>query len=419
MDSENTEGLMTARAGPDKVGVTNMSICMFHHYYLPLFSGAAIRSHRQARIIAASGHKVWVLTPRYPGFRNEEVLDGIPVVRARTLGRTRMGRFLAFMLSATWELVRRRKDYDLVHFFGLGLFDVLPLVAVKALGKRVLYQMTMMPPNPRRLGGKSWALVRLGLGLVDGFLVLNTPLRRVLEAQGVRGRPVAVIPNGVDVDLFHPTPPSEKARLRRELGLEADARYICFVGTVEERKGVDVLVSAFAEVAAERPEARLLIVGRDEFVKPGFEGDKGYQRAQAFVDSVKQRVQMLGLAGRVIFTGHTDRVPDYLKASDAFAFPSRREGFPSVVIQAMATGLPCIVSELDGISRDMIHHGVDGYIVEGHDPGQYAERILQVLDNPAEAERVGQSARRTVEQRFRLEHVVERYVSFCQELLAT
>ena len=366
------------------------------------------------------GHKVWVLTPRYPGLEEQEVLDSIPVIRACIFGRTRQQRFLTYMLSATWELVRRRKDYDLIHFFSLGIFDILPLLAVKALRKQILFQITMIPPNPRRLGGKSWALVRLELRLVDGFLALNKPLRRVLEAQGgIHGRPVAIIPNGVDLDLFRPAPSSEKARLRRDLCLESDARYICFVGTVEERKGVDVLVSAFSSVAAERPEAHLLVVGRDEFVKPGFEEDKGYQRAQVFADSLKRRIQILGLTDRVIFTGHTDRVSDYLRVSDIFVFPSRREGFPSAVIQAMATGLPCIVAELGGVAADIITDGVDGYIIQGHNPNHYAERIRHLLDNPADAERMGKLARRTAEQKFCLERVVEQYMDFCETLLQT
>lgn len=394
-----------------------MRICMFHHYYLPLFSGAAIRSHYQARIITEWGHTAWILTSRYPGFLGEEIIDGIPVVRARTPGCTRIQRCLAFMFSAAWELVRRRDEYDLVHLFSLGPFDLLPVMAVKAMGKQILYQITIMPPDPRRLGGRSWALVRLGLHLVDGFVVLSTPLCRVLKAQGIHGRPVVVIPNGVDVDLFRPALFSEKVRLRRELGLEPNVRYVCFVGTVEERKGVDVLVPAFVEVAAEHPEARLLIVGRDEFLKSGLERDNVYRQAQAFADAVKQRTQTAGLAERVVFMGHVDRVSDYLKAADMFVFPSRREGFPSVVIQAMATELPCVVADMNGIGADIITHGLDGYIVEGHDPIRYAERILHLLNNPVEAERVGQAARRTVEERFRTEHVVEQYISFCQTLV--
>lgn len=399
--------------------MTEISICMLHHYYMPLFSGAAIRSHRQARIMTSRGHQVWVLTPRYPGFSGEQVLDGISIIRPRIYGRTRIQRFLSFMVSATWALLRGREDFDLIHIFGIGPFNLLPLLAAKALGKRVVCQMTMMPSDSQRLGGRVWPLVRAELSLIDGFLALSTPLRRVLQAQQIRGRPVAVIPNGVDVEVFRPAGPSGKARLREGLGLEPDGKYICFVGTVEERKGVDVLLSTFFEVAAKRPDTRLLVVGRDDFLKPGFEKDKGYRQAQAFVDAVKRRVRREGLESRVVFTGHTDRVPDYLKISDVFMFPSRREGFPSAVIQAMATGLPCIVSDLDGISRDMIDHDVDGYIVEGHDPSQYAQWILEVLNNPAEVERVGESARRTVEQRFQLEDVVERYVRFCRGLLAT
>lgn len=396
-----------------------MRICMYHHYYLPLFSGAAIRSHQQARLMLEWGHTVWVLTPRYPGLPAREVLDSVPIVRTQVLGRRRMQRFLTFAISAALELVRRREEYDLVHFFALGVFELFPIIVAKVLGKRVLYQMTMMPPGGKPLGGQAAFLIRWTLRMVDGVIVLTTPMRQVLKVAGCQDRPLALIPNGVDTSAFRPVGPLEKAQRRQELGLDPHGKYICFVGTVEERKGVDVLISAFAQVAACYPKARLLIVGRDKFMKPGFERDRGYQRAQAFADRMRQYVQELELGDRVIFTGHAspERVALYLQASDLFLLPSRREGFPSVVVQAMATGLPCVVADLDGVAVDIIASGVDGYIVNGLDPVRYAERLLDLLANPAEAERIGQAARRTAEQRFRIERVVAQYLAFCEELL--
>ncbi|HEC35641.1 MAG TPA: glycosyltransferase family 1 protein [Anaerolineae bacterium] len=395
-----------------------MRICMFHRYYLPVFSGAAMFSHDEAQVMLEQGHKVWVLTPRYLGLPHEEVLDGVPVIRAPIAGRTRRQQFLTFMFSATRELVRRRDDYEILNLFDLDSFDLLPVLIAKALGKSVLYRITMMPANPSRVVEKRGvALTSLGLRLVDGFAVLSTAMVPFLEATGLSDRPIAFLPNHVDTALYRPASPSEKTELRRELGLEQDATYLCFVGSVVERKGVDVLLSAFGRVADQCAEARLLVVGPDVFIKPGFE-DEPNQRCQDFADAMKRRVRELGLATRVIFTGRTDQVPEYLRASDMFVFPSRKEGMPRVVIEAMATGLPCIVAHLDGATEDMITHGVDGYIVEGHDPALYAEQVLHLLGNPAEAERMGQAARRTVEEKFRLEHVVERYISFCQELLA-
>jgi glycosyltransferase involved in cell wall biosynthesis len=398
-----------------------MRICMYHHYYLPFFSGAAIRSHQQARIALHWGHEVRVLTPCYPGLSNQEVLDGIPVIRARTFGRTRMQRFLTFALSASWELLLRRDKYDLVHFFSLSAFEALPLAVAKALGKRVLYQMTMMPPKTNRLGGRQAVLIRGLLHLVDGAIVLSTPMLHVLQSAGFRARPLTLIPNGVDVKEFYPVQLSDKVQMRRRLGLEPKAKFVCFVGTVEERKGVDILIEAFAVVAAKCPEVRLLLVGRDDFINAGFEADIGYHRAQAFVDMIKHRVQELELAGHVVFTGHVepDKVSAYLQASDLFVLPSRREGFPSVVIQAMATGLPCIVADMEGVAADIITSGVDGYIVNGYNPASYAECMLYLLAHPAEAERIGQAARRTVEQRFRIEYVVEQYLAFCEALLGS
>lgn len=395
-----------------------IQLCLLHLYYLPVYSGAAIRAHRQAMVMKELEHIVWVLTPRYPGLGNNDVLDGIPIVRTPVYGRSRWQQFFAFMFSASIELVRRRQYYDIVHLYSFGPFDLLPILVAKALGKRVLYQVTMMENEPAILVEKSplSSLLNIGLCQINGFTVLSTPLLHTFKNTRFENRPLALIPNGVDTQLFSPADYPEKRAIRNGLGLDIDTKYICFVGAVVERKGVDILISAFKCVADQYPRVHLLIVGPDSFIRPGFVDD-GYHRDQAFVDTLKQTVDKMGLSHRVTFTGETQLVSELLRASDIFVFPSRREGFPNAVIEAMACGLPSIVSLLNGISKDIITHGVDGYIVNESEPSDYSELILQLLNDEALCNELGLAARRTVEQKFELKQVVRRYEEFCYSLL--
>jgi len=392
-------------------------ICMLHRYYFPSFAGGAIKSRREAHIMMGRGHKVWVLTPRLFGLPGAEELDGIPVVRppAANGGRTR--RFLSFMLTATRELIHRRDSFDILQLYSLDPFDLLPIAAAKVMGKKVVYQMTMMPPDSGRIGGRAAALVRLGLRMVDGFAVLSKEMIPCLRAAGVANRPMMVHPNHVDTAQYCPASPSEKIQLRRELGLDQEGLYICFVGSVVRRKGVDVLIRAFIQVADQRQEARLIVVGPNQFAGKGQSQGKAEQRNQAFAEAMKQAGQDAGLTDRIFYTGRTDRVQDYLRASDMFVFPSRREGMPGAVIEAMSTALPCVVSDLNGVTEGIITHGVDGYIVTGHDPEHYAHRILELLQARSRAAKIGRTARQTAEQRFDSELVTGQYMAFCRGLL--
>jgi glycosyltransferase involved in cell wall biosynthesis len=90
---------------------------------------------------------------------------------------------------------------------------------------------------------------------------------------------------------------------------------------------------------------------------------------------------------------------------------------PSAVLEAMAVGLPVIASSMNGIAADFVDSGQDGYIVAGEDPGLYAERIIDLLSNPEEMERVGKRARQRVQQEFSLGQVSSDYAKLYRRLM--
>jgi teichuronic acid biosynthesis glycosyltransferase TuaC len=151
--------------------------------------------------------------------------------------------------------------------------------------------------------------------------------------------PVSVIPNGVDAEQFQPR---DRLAMRRRLGLPADGRLVVYVGMLAAVKGVDVLVRAFAALAARHADVRLAVVGGSPE-----RTDRGGELART--------VAALGLGHRVHFAGRRphDEVPAWLAAADVFALASRSEGFPTVVREAVACGTPCVVTDLPGLREEI------------------------------------------------------------------
>ena len=137
----------------------------------------------------------------------------------------------------------------------------------------------------------------------------------------------------------------------------------------------------------------------------------------AFLDKLTAFRQAHGLDDHIVCVGRQDAVERYLKAADIFVFPSRREGFPTAVIEAMSCGLPVVIWHMNGVAQDIVTPGMDGFIVNDLNPSAFAEVISLLLDDPSMQAEVGQNARRTVCQRFSIKRMVSDYVALMHNLV--
>jgi glycosyltransferase involved in cell wall biosynthesis len=113
----------------------------------------------------------------------------------------------------------------------------------------------------------------------------------------------------------------------------------------------------------------------------------------------------LGLESSVVFVGHSEDVRPYLEIGNVFVLPSQWEGMPLAVLEAMAYGLPCIVTDVGG-NREIIVHGEHGYVVTPGSSAELAKAITHLLSHKEERERMGRNARRRVETCFDIEDTV-------------
>ncbi len=203
--------------------------------------------------------------------------------------------------------------------------------------------------------------------------------------------------NGVDVERFSPGPD----RLRHRLGLPPDVPVVGFVGRLTRDKGLPELIEAFDAILAARPEAHLLLVG-------WFDGSE-----DALGDALRLRIEN---HSRIHLTGFVADTAPYYRAMDVMVLPTWREGFPNVVLEAAASGIP-VVTTLSTGSRDAVVPEVTGLLIPPGFPAAIREAVLRLLRNPESRCRMGEAARAWVLNHYVNGHVLGRTARYYQSLL--
>ncbi len=209
---------------------------------------------------------------------------------------------------------------------------------------------------------------------------------------------LVAVPVGVDTNVFRSAATDERARLRAVLGLNADANLWLFVGRWEVEKGSKELTEAALKLLSTASHAHLIVVGP--------------------VIDHEARAALSALGDRVRFTGAqtTSEVANWMLVADAFVLPSYKEGLPSALLEAMASGLIPIISAVGGIPN-VIQSGVNGLLIKPRNARDLIEVLRAYQANSAVYRSLGQQAQRTiVEHGFTLDQVGEqlnRYLTVC------
>lgn len=220
---------------------------------------------------------------------------------------------------------------------------------------------------------------------------------------GIPADRITIVERGRDPTRFRPASPRGRARAREELGLPSDADVVVSVARQDFPKGQTHLLRAFAQVLAHRPRARLVIAGRE-----------GHATAQ-----LREMAAADGMRGAVKFLGHVSDVRSVLAASDVFVFPSLHEGQGGAVVEAMACGLPIVLSDVPAL-REVVEHEGNAVLVPPADAAALAEGVLHLLQDPTAAQLRGERCRDVFERRFTLERSTRRmadlYLSLARPL---
>ncbi len=355
-----------------------------------------------ARDLARRGHSIQVFTQSRP-VALPPLEPGVVVVPVRISSRPRWLRPLRFD-AAVRRAIERAGPFDLVQGFGKATcHDVYRAGG----GSHAAYLRAMRPHWPpwkrafERLNPKHAVLRRIERRLFapdTGPIVANCA-RAAAELErefGLAPDRLHVVHNGLDLERFHPgLAHTLGPEARKAFGVAAEAFVLAFVGSGFERKGLGFALQVVARAAREVPELVLIVAGR------------GSQRRHA------AQVVRLGLADRVHFLGTVDRVERVYAAADGLILPSFYEPFGNAPFEALACGIPTLVSRACGVS-ELLTHGEDAWLI---DPTVSAESVASILvrwaRDPELRSAMGRRARATAER-----HPISGHIDRVEALLS-
>ncbi len=209
-------------------------------------------------------------------------------------------------------------------------------------------------------------------------IAVSSNIKRELVRCGAAPERVEVVLNAIDTSVFRNIPERHQA-MRREIDLSDGDFVLGAVGRLEREKRFDLLIEAFAQLAATETAARLVLVGDGSL-----RGD---------LQSLATR---LGVSTACRFLGHRHDIPDLYQAFDVLVQSSETEGTPNAVLEAMATETPLVATDVGG-TRELARPGLDGLIVPKHDVAALRDAVASVLTDPAAARQRALSARNRAE----------------------
>lgn len=408
--------------------------------FLPYIGGAETQTLAQCRHLREKGCDAQVITFRHStAWPRKEEVRGVPTQRVAgpfLNNREKLPRFLQRMLyllamiTMSWAVWRQRNEFDVLQVCQCSML-VLPLAIICLFARKPMTivlisagadKASKSKEQARLLAGPldpylSWLTVADGTW-IDGdlyglqsagplvfnmtrallkhiqvtMIVLSSRMERYLQKNAFDLPGTVCIPNGVDTVRFQP--------VALQLQSEDHARTVVCVSKLRYEKGIDVLLQAWRLVHEQVPEARLLLIGN------------GPLEAQ-----LKKLADALGITASVEFAGLKSDIPEQLHQGAVNVLPSRWEGMPNALLEAMACGLACVATRVSG-SEDLIQHGFNGLLVETEDYAQMAQALISLLRDSQLTREYGAQARQTIEQRYALDHITTQYVDVYQKVIA-
>ncbi len=382
---------------------TGMRILIINYEYPPIGGGSSTATAEMAARAARAGHEVTVLTTRFADLPRSELLNGhtvkrIPAVRL-SASKCTVPEMITFIISAVPSAVRLAGSFrpDLVWAVnGIPSGPVaLALNRLRGIRYIVLLRAAEVPGF---LSEKLAIYHRLSMPLTRAIwlnaaaVTTNSQGLKELALKTTPELEIDVIPNAVDTERFSPSGRRKPGRSVR----------VTFLGRLSPQKGVSYLLDALSRMAPGPSRAFHLDVYGD-----------GPERK-----SLLRQAERLALTEKVTFRGWIPRnkVPAVLRSSDVFVLPSLGEGMSNSLLEAMATGLAVIATDVAG-SEELIADGKNGLLIPPRDVPALERALVRLIDSQALRHRLGAAARESALRNLSWEAVTRRYLDLSQKAL--
>lgn len=375
-----------------------MNILLINSEYPPIGGGAGNASANIARCLISLGHQVTVLTAHFAGQLHSEIIDGVAIHRIPA-SRRRQDRstafeqltFIAFASLQTLSLIPKLKPNATLAFFGVPsgavawllkkLYRIPYIVSLRGgdvPGFRPYDFKTfhkLLGPFIRIIWHQADVVIANSNGLRDLAIVFDSSIE------------IPIIPNGVD-----------GSRYKNDIREWSPARLFS-VGRIVYQKGLDLGLHALAQL--KNLEWEWSIAG------------DGPQ-----MNVLKSLAQELGISERVKFLGWQSReeLTQWYHHSNLFLFPSRHEGMPNAVLEAMSSGLPVVATKIAG-NEELVLDGVTGLLVNAEDVDSLRDGLRRLIVEEKMRMQMGQASRQRVEKEYSWENVARQYSDILQTLV--
>mgnify|MGYP001626370629 FL=1 len=390
-----------------------MNIAFVSYTYWPPYFGGELRlAIERLETLARRGHRVVVFTSGAPGFPREERSQGLRVLRSPVIGTTRGARLARRAVFLIWTLKHLQKEcYDAVHFGSMPGVDL----STDALSAFFLAGIA------RRKGARTVTVhaladsesAALDLSGTKGFWkrVYYLNMDHIVAVSPALYQPLAkwwpdktlLVPYAVRDEVFKPLPHNERLRLRRERGIPENGVVFLFLGSVGRRKGFDLLAQAFARLAPKYPNWYLWVIGPRTRAESQNLDEIEVREVSAPLASLKDRVRWWG---RVDDRHELARI---MGAGDVFVFPSRREGMGLAPMEAMAMGLPVIISRIPGVTDLANVEGETGIYVPVGDTNALEVAMERLGTDSELRQRMGQKAVQRIREAFSWDPYIDKW----------
>jgi glycosyltransferase involved in cell wall biosynthesis len=300
-------------------------------------------------------------------------------------------------LIALYKMIRflHREKPQIVHSH-TPKAGLLGMLAAKFCGIPVRLHTVAGLPLVEAHGFKRWVLAlteRITYKCATAIYPNSAGLMQIIEKENLNsGVPTQVIANGssngIDIDHFSPESINDSAHsrnaIREELQIQPHALLFCFVGRIAKEKGIEELVEAFEGLSSQQAGLHLLLIGP-------LEKENG--------PVSELTLEKIRVHKNISAPGRVDDVRPFLNASDIFVFPSYREGFPNVLMQAGAMGLPSIASDINGCN-EIIHEGQNGLLVPVKDSNKLRNAMYSLANDKGQRIRLASQARNLITSRY-------------------
>lgn len=290
---------------------------------------------------------------------------------------------------------------DLVHT-QLEFANILGTLAARRLGIPAVATLhTLDRPRPWSRDAVRYRLMARVLRHRSSSVlaVSASAARHFARASGAEPRSVTTLHNGIDLRPYA-AEATDAGDIRAEIGIPATARIVLTVAVLRPAKGIADMIDALPALVAAHPDVHYVVAGDGE--------------ARAALTS---QAAARGVGDRVHLLGHRDDIPALLAAANAFVLPSHTEALPTVIIEALAAGVPVVATDVGGVP-EMVDHGISALLVPARSPDRLADAVSRILSSPLQARAMATAGRRTAAERFDVGRQAGRLVAEYRRLAA-